>query len=122
MTKLTKNQQELVDYAETHEGLSVTVGEKIAGDLTYTTVSVVVDKDHYLDLHESITISAMTHGTQRARQFVTRGTIGMTFTDFKKIPLKWVRSEVREMWLSETKAGRELREQYSRKIQEAFAG
>ena len=122
MTKLTKNQQELVDYAETHEGLSVTVEEKLSGDLTYTTVSVVVDKEHYLDFHESITISAMTWGTKRASQFVTRGTIGMTFTDFKKIPLKWVRSEVREMWLSETKAGRELREQYSRKIQEAFAG
>lgn len=120
MTKLTKDQKAIVEYAETHEGLTTIIDEMVNGPFTSVSVRIEHDAEWY-DWKQSVTIHAHYYKTSRPRQSVWKLSFGLATAEKKDLKLREARHEVREMWLRNTEAGRAVREENNRRIDELLA-
>lgn len=120
MTKLTKDQKAIVEYAETHEGLTAIIDEEVSGPFTWVSVRIEHDAEWY-EWKESVTIHAHYYKTSRPRQKVWKLSFGLATAEKKDLKVREARHWVRELWLSHTDAGRAVREENIRRIDELLA-
>jgi len=113
MTKLTKDQQALVERAQALEGLNIHIEERTSasGVFEYVTVSVDFDRE-WFDMGERIVLNASRFQGERARQSAWRTRFGISSHDTKNLKIREVRSAVESMWLRNTEAGKQEQARY----------
>ena len=120
MTKLTNDQKAIVEYAETHEGLTAIIEEDVKGPFTWVSVRIEHEAEWY-DLKETVTVMAFHSEASRPRQSVWKLTLGIAIAETKKLKVREARHAVRSLWLYNTKAGRAVSEENNRRIDQLLA-
>ena len=113
MTKLTKDQQALVERAQALEGLNVHIEERTSasGVFEYVTVWVDFDREWY-DLGQRIVLTASRFRGERARQSAYQMFFGIGSHDTRDLKIREVRFAVESMWYLNTEAGKQERARY----------